>query len=641
MKRSRRASGGGQKRRLWEYVVLILLLGAVFYAHPFGEQEFGGGFRVCLDFIQKGEGLYNLQPYCSQTPFIYYYGYIIRQIIGDSLLDFVLAATTLVADAVAYVVLRRVLEAEKLPSGFLYDAAFILFMVTPSVNQLPSAAAAAAVAAATYVLLYGKSRRRFLVGGVLFSVATFSKYTAAVPCVGLGLFCLFSGGHVKVKRNYPFFVVSDEGRFSFVFSRLLLPTLILFIFLRMVYPHFLEYTLLAHVYRAQLTSWQAVLEMLIMYRNAVPAVLYAAAVFYAVKEGALRSRRLMYAVVSAAGLLLLMYSFTRATGMFTPPIYYALPYLPFIVVTLAAVQVKYPKMHVLLFILLIVYPTLQVSPVDKYLHRDESADLQKFRALADWGFHFIPPQNGRVLIEVSDDDYLDTFFATFNITTVDRNQIDTISPKQSVGHEDPVWAPNLRRLLGIQSTDDNIELTDAEKDIRKKLLNGTYSLVIYGPPSWTSVIRILEEVEKDGLYSTTDQMHVLLGIKNEPVSYCVAITPNSYYGGTGRSDSTLFFREDEQCQKFLNDGLMYYGGHFNEICAESKKIAGLIHDMYWRIRPDMYFPTCPSGGKREVWLSKDTRLMEGRDVALVLAASIALYFAVHYGGGSLRFKTPP
>ncbi|VVB54598.1 Uncharacterised protein [uncultured archaeon] len=599
-------------------LVLAVVLIAIIAGHPFSEQEFGGGFRVCLNFIKNGEGIYNRQPYCNQTPIIYYYGHIIRNLLGDGLLDAALAITTLLLDAAVYVLLRRIVSLEHLQWSFLYDLAFILLIVASSINHLESTIPTAAVLAATYTLFYSTRPNRAFEGGVFIAVAVFSKYTSLLACTCVLLLYLYREGALGGRKRFP----------TFSFIAVCAPSAVAFGVFNILYPYFLNYTFLSNIYFQPWTTQQALEEMFKMYLGFIPVLIYViAAIIYAANKRMLDGLKSFYAIVSAAGILFYMCAIIRGNAVFTLLGYYGLPYYPYVLIVLTSLYKTNAKTHALLFTLLIVYPGLQPTPLLNYARNDADRQLYEFRSHADWAFHFIPPQEGQVLIETDGSEKtLEVFLNQFNITTLKKEQIETISTQTAVGAEDPYWAPRIRYLLTISAPHNNaVELTPAEKIIKEKIINGTYSLIIFGPPYWTITTRILNSIRIDG-HLTQDANSSLIVMTPTNQEYYLTLTPNSYYLGQNNTMaySVVIFRDKKQFTQFIDNGVFYYQQNLKKICAESQAVAGSISSIYSQILDRQTPFICQNGGNIEERL-KPQKTTTSVDLLIIASVTFLIY----------------
>jgi len=177
--------------------------------------------------------------------------------------------------------------------------------------------------------------------------------------------------------------------------------------------------------------------------------------------------------------------------------------------------------------------------------------------------HYIPPQQGRVLIEGTTE-YTRELIERFDIP-MSMNDVDVV---EATGYdvstsEDPDTGPRLRKLLNSTSEDVNQpygNLTKAESKLRDEIINGKYSLIIYGPPLWSAVQRVVISLPQE--------------VKNQ---YCVVKVPNFLYYGSGLSYTELVFHNKKDCSTILSGMRGYYSEKFDYICSKSQIAANVVY----------------------------------------------------------------
>jgi hypothetical protein len=182
-----------------------------------------------------------------------------------------------------------------------------------------------------------------------------------------------------------------------------------------------------------------------------------------------------------------------------------------------------------------------------------------------------------------------------------------------------VWGfPRYQELLGdnmiYNPTTD--ELNEKEQEVIAHIHNGTYSLIIFGPPEWAISERLLANVG------------------NETLSlFCQITVPNNMWlTEEGWHFSYFFFRNPQDCQTMLEKMYVYYNQQYQNICTKDQFTANMITSVL-RQNGLAFDKTCVQGGKSLEFLKKgyQTKKIEMIIMLLLFALPFILYLPKHTG----------
>ncbi|MFH1403511.1 MAG: hypothetical protein ABIH11_04500 [Candidatus Altiarchaeota archaeon] len=586
-------------------IALILLLFTVFYRFfPFGFINFGGGWYPCIMYLEQGV-LYGGQPYCAQSPLIFYYGLLIYRLFGMGMLDYIVHATVMVLWIVLAHIMRRVLRHEGVSHDFLLAVCFILLIVPPSVNNPAVLFSTVFTLAGFHLLFHMKPRGGGLYAGVCFSLAVFFKYSSLFTIAVISL--IHVRNLVYHDRKIILGLKAVEGTIL-----LALPTLMLFTAFTFLHPNFLGYTLISQIILPQ-ASYADALVVILSTDNIHGLALFAVTlVLLAGIVLRLYDGRIVYPI-TALTIQLVAFSMAHHRGDYNLPFYYALPSYPFLI--FAAIQLREKSLRLFSILLFIgfVFPSIVYSPLSEVRDSVLVRDISMLRHDVKSGMALLPPQDGWVLYETSEDTM--DVFTEFN-TTIDESRVRFLLPgKDHLPLPDMVWAPRVSLLLrtAVNPNPLDLELTDAEKEIRSEILAGKYSLIMYGPPSTMVIVpRILSTIPREVLNT-----------------YCEVSVPDFHYFGSGRKHHTLIMNDMHKCVDMAIGMAKHYSQIYDSICGRSQPAAEVIATVMRMNKVDL-------GRKCESGISQsysDLFVVRAPDIILALVGSLLTYIILVYLGG--------
>ncbi|MBD3388203.1 MAG: hypothetical protein GF416_03910 [Candidatus Altiarchaeales archaeon] len=561
---------GGRRQILALGLLVSMALSLTWYFMPRIISDYtvgGGGYWVCVDYIGEGT-LYGGQPYCAQGPVIYYIGYAVSNLLGSGHLLYFLSLMTVAANVVIYVLVRDMLSRRGVSHDFLYTLLYLL-MVYRFMSFVTSTLATCFYICGVYLLYHGRRRFRGLPSGFLFSLAVFTKMTTLLPVlIAIALFMALEGFEFVRRPGLESKLVFRGGPGAFLEPGISLSTVVFsYLMLSGVYPNMFDYVVSGH---QMLVSSDLMwgLGKLISLRmiDVVAGVTVVLLLSYCLLKGFFGRDTIVYVMTQfslvAYGLLFILHYGGLRIGS-----HYMLPAYPFLVASYMVVWKRSRRIFSLLFLVTLVYPSIysvelpgspiavSSSPFVTLTRWDTYMGCKELREDVEYAFRFVPPQDGLVLTETADPELLP--FERYDVS-VDPGQV-VIIPSGSRGfpsYEDPLWTPNLRERLNL--TVDYARayeepLTPEEKVIKNDILSGKYSMIVVGPPTWTSVARITFQIPE---YLSEN--------------FCVVFAPDFYYIGEGRHHTSLLFRDSRDCALMLSNMTEYYNIRHDYFCSKGK-----------------------------------------------------------------------
>jgi hypothetical protein len=606
---------GGLRGALTSAAVVLTTLYLAWTLLPADFVIGGGGWWMCLDYVGAGT-LYSGQPYCAQGPVIYYLGYLLRLFFGDRLLIYAFWAVVLSANAVIYLILRRILTHQSLYHPQVFGILYIL-MVFRFMSDITSTVATCMFIAGYYLLCHARSRHGGVLAGAALALAIFTKYTTVLPAVILLVSCLamrtlrplhLKGVGISIRP-----VFQKQAILDFIWAVIAIMTS--FIILRQMHPLLVKYTVAAQtdlISRDILGKMAALLGNMSLNTAATAVIL--ATLAYCVLRGFFGRDTLIFPLMQLT-LVLHGLLFVLTFGVTQVGSSYFLPVYPFLAASYMAVRAKSNRIFTLLVLVTLVFPSIYGSPITDATRQEFDKEAAKAVRAMEYGLRFIPPQKGLVLVE-GYGGYSERFREYGS--RIDPEKVVVIPTRESgyTVHEDPSWAPKLRDEIGISGTKSPYDgLTDKEKALQSEILAGRYSLIVVGPPSWSVSFRVLSGIA---------------GYMND--NYCTVYVPNYQYMGVGRSYTALYFQDRGDCEKMKGDLRGYYTANFNSLCGigeNSDKIVKMVAS--W----DGYeIPYCCGIPQTPKYSPQEKDRARLQDLILALILYLPTYWALRLFGKS-------
>ncbi|MBD3260895.1 MAG: hypothetical protein GF334_04335 [Candidatus Altiarchaeales archaeon] len=579
--------------------LLILLVSAVTKESlPTSFNVGGGGWWMCLNYVEEGT-LYAGQPYCAQPPIIYYIGLGLLKTFGEDLLLLSMWILLITSNIVMYLLLGEILKKHGIYHPIIYSLLYLL-TVYRFMGSINSTIACALFVVGYYILYYFRHIYRGLLAGVAFAFAVFTKYTTILPML-IVVGYAFSTQIFHTKNFGRRTRLTPKCGFQ-PFRDLMgaaIPILSLYLLLTHTYPNFMEYTFTGH---QQQMSKDLIHSLVVLWETAslrtAASTIMLLILAYCVLKKFFQRDTFIYPLTTAS---LFFYGLGAILMWGEPHIgsYYMLPVYPFLVLTFMVVWRNSKKIFSALFLVTLIYPSIFGSPLQDISRW--GFDQQKNQAIEtiEYGLHYIPPQEGYVLTEGPRG--YEKIFRRYH-TPIKQKQVRVVGEGRGYTvHEDPAWAPELREKInlthGVSQSYEN--LTEKEETLLKEIKKDRFSLIMYGPPQWSTLTRVLRETEN----------HIR-------GSYCPIYVPNFLYQGDGKFYSSLYFQNPKDCIKMRRDLKKYYTKKFNEICSISSKAASRIKKTaYW----NRYIIKQSCGVEKEFQYTETNRnKMNALDVIIML-----------------------
>ncbi|MBD3388782.1 MAG: hypothetical protein GF416_06915 [Candidatus Altiarchaeales archaeon] len=537
----------------------VVLAGFIYVTHANIPSSFnigGGGWWMCLDYVGEGT-LYGGQPYCAQTPIIYYIGYILRYVVGERLLLPVTYVLVVSANIAGYLMIEQILKGHRLHHPVISPLLYLL-MVYRFISNFVSTFSTFFLIAGYYTLLSAKDNRA-LKSSLLFALSVYTKYTAILPiALILSYRALTRSFRIVLGRKLQAELL-DTGPLKDLTATAAAIALLLASF-TLFYPNFVQYTLTGHggqveydLSKLRSLYDEGVKVQTLAFLALIASVGYAMGMEYYDRE------TFIYPFTQ---LSLLIYSIIFLLSMGDTRIgsHYMMPAYPLLAVTYLVVWERDRRLFTFLFTATLVFPSMFGSPLLEHSRAGFDEARREAIEMIEYGFHYIPAQDGMVLTEGPEG--WETVFERFN-TPIEPSQVYVVNPdsKEFTVHEDTTWAPLVRDSLNltVSYSDRDGELKPMEKLLAEEIMADKYSLIIEGPPSWSTMLRVI-----DAAGHHIDQ------------NYCLIFNPSYMYEGRGRTNTQIYFRNRTKCRMMAEDMGRYYRERYDDICSLGGNAAYIV-----------------------------------------------------------------
>jgi hypothetical protein len=627
------------------------------------------GYRMsetqCIDYLEQLT-LYGGQPFCGQGPVYYLYGGLLSYLSKEHMNELGMVFIALI-DVVVLVLMIRVIKHEESPNPDYFPILLWIPLILTSSLEDPNSVATLGMAFAFmgfYVSVYSQFKCKEVIAGILLSLALYTTFTV-LPIILVTLIYTFvtpkNKTHHSEDIHHITFIAEKKKAIFTMLAIILGITLLLFI----IFPNIFFYTLLMHqpssdTVTAKLTellSWPpsdfpvGVLTFFLMFISSV-LMLY--------------KKRNIFSSVLVVAIFTITFISIKNFVVGDENIFYNrhyIPVAPFFIISLAITTVKEKNMlQKTLFYMITIVVLLYSTDIHHYVLQKTERPSELIRL--SWGYNFIQPQEGRVLIE-STPKYAEHLIADYHIP-ISMEQVDALPQMYSLTPYDKTVDSLLS--LGVVKNLTEFEkyysynnkffgYYDAQKlqYYKQRLCDGDYSLIIL-LPSYRGDYT-MQEVLKSSLTLTNQQRNALfldtdLCPTPTPYYYITLVIPTfeTYTLSGGAQYTLLLVRLDQGSNKreqfsnltriddtpgyipfnlaifFSPQVAEYYKQNFDTICNDSETIANGAIGNYIKGYDKKFYRICISG-KTDL---KDkyrfgVHLPEAKDILTVIIIFIGSY----------------
>jgi len=556
------------------------------------------GYRAfeknCVEFLSRGV-IYHDQPYCFQGIIGYLYGLIFSRLFGwDTFIHHISGALLLLLSFHMLFILHSIIKREygkcNLPILIVLVFSLIVNSVFRGGYGIPTFSFLATYFSFLGILFLRKnySTTNMFMGGLFLTLGLHTSLITA-PLTGLVLLdYFFTSLHVRAKLSDSSLHLTFSPLSGNVFKKffiLILPFFILSLTFGILFPNYYDYifsqTETIHS-KPLIQGLSEVLTAWLRFRSISLTLLMS---FFVVSLYGVLKFNLRYSWFSF---------FTFLTYMITYPPIHTLGifwdwrfFYPLLPLTIIQVLFFYERCQnfkqKLLLLSYVVFLAFYQGSIPAYIFNDLNHLFWDSRIVEiEYGLHFIPPQQGKVLMEGEEPLYPRGFIEKYNLSLSPEQivQIRNMLTHAWAGgpkFDDTTLKPLLRKgIVNISNKSYYHQFTEAVKspsydpELFNQLLNeldsGKFSLVIESPPSWATITTLL---------------------KNTRTEFCRVYVPNFAYLSTGgRRHTTLHFLNLRDCEEMKRRLLNYYSSKFDEICSHSKLAARIVNlIMYYNALP--------------------------------------------------------
>lgn len=456
-----------------------------------------------------------------------------------------------------------------------------------SINHLAGLLSITSLMLGFYLLSYTERKHREILAGVAFSLALFSKYFTIAPLTIILLNYYGEREILKIKGK----MLSINPKDALSIASLILPTLILLLMFTLMFQSFLEYTIYSQILGVGI-SFAGKLRLFLptslskLHINLIP--LYSAIL---VALYGLRKNEDIFSLISVIGLFGISFSLTRAVEVTTPG-YYGLSIYPFLLISITKLRPHAGTglartLLTTLLIYALIYPSISWPPPFNIWETELEKQKNELRKEVEWPMHFIPKQDGNVLVEYWSSKRFEELMKGYD-TLLEYGNISVISQGRYL--LDDYYVERLVRVGALKKLPNEpwrvhtrrlfleLEPDTESSEIMGELKEGRYSLLISTPPSWLNIEKILDNIGNE----TRSQYH------------WVRVPNLEHFSRGGRHFTTLGFKNASQSSYFLGEMTQYYNEHFESIC-DKDEYATLMVKFYLSENGIDLNKTCDSG----------------------------------------------
>lgn len=615
------------------YLFLVLLLCFLLFKtfSYFGAIGYRETWSICLNYMHE-ETFWSGQPHCEGAILPFYVLFALDSLVGR---EYVQIATiifsTLITLLFSLLFLRVVQKELSQHDPFWPLLFFGLFFYVNTITNVEAIMNSFFFFVGYYFLFHTSSRWKYLFTGFFLSLSLLSKINVVVQIAFLLFWYAYETKMFFFADKKLHIVLKKEVLFGFV--QVLLPIAALFLLFSSLYPYFWIYSWGVFTNQTiSLSIFQTLREMFFFDLTQADIIYIPILAVAAVGIYLFCKEQKFYALMTGPVFLLCIFLITRAFGLqFVTGLRYWSVITPFVALSLLRLQQlwqQFPQKQILqsFLVMLLLYPGFYYGPFQmkddlSYIDSLNIVDAfspgwqQKDTLVKQihYGYSVIPPQKGRILLENDHAGF--TRMAISFGSNIPLDNVDYLTKKYMESYPD-IWGfPRYQELLGehlISSQESG--LNAKEQEFIQKIDNGTYSLLIYGPPEWTITQKLFAHANQSVLSS-----------------YCsVAIPSNVWLTEEGWHLTYFFFQNPEDCSAVLQQMFSYYMQHYQEICTADQFTANMItivlHD-----NDHLNFPyTCTQGGGGLSFAKKGTAVKRQELVLMLLLMLVPFAYELFF-----------
>src|SRR3989338_4005093 len=561
----------------------FLLLGILFFILYKAENYFGWiGYRetwtICIDYMKQGV-FWAGQPHCEGALLPFYIIGFLDTLVGREYVQIATIMFSTIISIIFFWIFWKAVKREKLDEDFFLPALlFGLLFYINTVTNIEAVLNSFFFFCAYYLLFYSEHKWKYYSAGVFLFLSIISKINVIIQIAFLFLWYAYEKRCWYIENKKLKIQIKKDVLWGYL--QICLPIVAGFGIATKMYKYFWIYSW--HVFTNQniaLSITQTLKEMILFDITKADIIYIPTVIIALVATYLFWKERKCYALISGPVFLLAIFLIVRAFGIqFATGVRYWSVIFPFSILCILRLKQLWQEaplkqiMHGILLIIL-VYPGLYQGP---FLLKDDLSYIDPMnivdKATESWqekdalikqihyGYSIVREQDGRILIE-DDPAGFERKIISYG-ANIKYEQVDFLTKKYMESHPD-IWGfPRYQELLGenllYQPTTE--ELNEKEQEIVAKIENGTYSLIIFGPPEWAITQKIL------------------MNVNNETMKeYCQVLVPNNVWLTEGGWHfSYFFFKEHEDCQEILEKMSVYFMQQYQNICTKDAATANMI-----------------------------------------------------------------
>ncbi len=622
-----------EKKKKW--LKLFFVLGILFFIFYKTENYFGWiGYRetwtICVDYINQGT-LWSGQPRCEGAILPFYIIWTLDNLFGRENVQIATIILSTIISFFFFWIFWGAIKKEQLENDFFLPALlFGLLFYINTITNLEAVINSFFFFSAYYLLFYTEYKWKYYVAGIFLLFSLLSKINVVVQIV----FLLFWHGYLeklwfiddkKLKIHLKKEILTGYGQ-------LCVPIISGFVLLSIIYKHFWIYSW--HVFTNQniALSMVGTLKEMFFFDITKADIIYVPTIIVAfVGVYLFWKERKFYALISGPVFLLAIFLIVRAFGIqFATGVRYWSVMFPFTIFCLLRIKQLWKgalRKHIVygLFLIVLFYPGLYQGP---FLLKDDLSYIDPLniidKATEGWqekdalikqihyGYSIVPWQEGRILLE-DDPAVFRRKIISFG-SNIPYEKVDFLTKKYMESHPD-IWGfPRYRELLGENLIYDQTteQLNEKELEIIAKIENGTYSLIIFGPPEWAITQKILTNLKNETM-----------------VAYCQVLVPNNVWLTEGGWHfSYFFFKNHNDCQEMAGKMLVYFSGLYQDICIKDATTANMIAETLRQNGIDFNY-NCTIGGDALESLKTGRRIKRVELIVMVVLFFLPMAYGLY------------
>lgn len=570
---------------IFVFVIIFAILYAVqWIGYPSFDPPLLQHHDICMKHIKEWT-LYSGDPYCFQSPISYIFAGLFSLISKNfSKVNLIFYFITLFIITYIACVIKR----KETGNDFIFLFCFLfLFLFAKYLSfQLATNVAAFFLITGFYVLDYTTLRWKYPLSGLLFGLALFSKSHNTPLIVGpiiLFHFYYLYNKQIKLSLTKDIFHFFREQKSKII--GICLPPLFLFTLLLFLFPGFINYNYIIHLYYHPLQSYPSIIFELVTFTywyNGLFLLLYLS-LFISLLRLIFYKKFDVFSFIATISFLVLVIFDAHKAGLYKliDEYRYFLLLMPFYLINVFKFASEFreaykKKCAILLFIFVVVlfyifYITLGGLTINDFIKNEGINDeklLQRIQLEVEIPLLSIPKQEGKILV-------YENYSQRYSLLFEGNNPFLFVSDGDFINYFPDMSILSLNPDMAIASNFVEAGITDSLEpymhDIypdkayhTKQLQQGAYSLIIYGS----------DERFFDFLTSNNDVVGHYCSIR---VPFLVERTSEYLYFFRG-----ILFKDFKQCNAFLEEVNKYYRDNFDVFCQRGKKFIEIIQNQIER-----------------------------------------------------------